>query len=68
MSKQKITHYKNMRLRNNAGMDIPECKAYATILDCDSGRWPMTSDTDGVTCKNCLRSMKGSWYMRKSSL
>ena len=53
-------HYRNIRLRNNAGMDIPECKAYAELLDCDSGRWTMTGIKENVTCKKCLKVMEAS--------
>jgi hypothetical protein len=34
----KKIHYRNIRLRNNAGMDFPECYAHAELLDCDKGR------------------------------
>ena len=30
-------HYRNLRLFINAGIEIPECKAYAKLLDLDSG-------------------------------
>ena len=57
VSEIRRVHFKNIRLFINAGMDIPECKAGAKLLDCDSGRWPMTGDKAQVTCKNCLKRM-----------
>ena len=59
------THFRNIRLRNNAGIDIPECKAYAKLLDCDAGRWPMTSNQNKVTCKRCIKKIRGRWFDTK---
>lgn len=53
-----VIHFMNTRLRNNAGMEIPECKAYAKLLDCGSSRWATTTDRKKVTCKNCLKKLK----------
>jgi len=49
-------HLANLRLRVNAGMNIPECKAHAELLDTDSGRWPMTTDRSKVTCAKCKKA------------
>jgi hypothetical protein len=59
------THFINIRLRNNAGMDIPECQAYAELLNCDSGRWPLSNDKTKITCKKCLKAMEASWPFKK---
>jgi hypothetical protein len=56
------THFRNIRLRNNAGMDFPECKAYQEYLDLDSGRWPTTGNQKDVTCKNCIKMIKKQWF------
>ena len=68
------THMRDIRLRNNAGMDFPLCKAGAELLDLDAGRWPLTGKYSEVTCAHCrrhaldtaaqwlVRSIKGSHY------
>jgi hypothetical protein len=48
-------HWTDIRLRNNAGMDIPVCKAGAKLLDCDSGRLPQSVYLKHVTCPRCKR-------------
>ena len=48
-------HIRDLRLRNNAGMDFPECQGQAKLLDCDKSRWRTTGSLGEVTCKNCLR-------------
>lgn len=50
-------HYRNLRLFINAGIEIPECKAYAKLLDLDSGLWKITPNKYEVTCKNCIQSI-----------
>ena len=52
------THYRSIRLFNNAGMSFPECYANAPLLDLDKGRLTMTGKREMVTCKNCLKKMK----------
>lgn len=47
-------HFRNIRLRVNAGMDFPECYAHADLLDTDKGRLKTTGNRNEVTCKRCL--------------
>jgi hypothetical protein len=49
------THLRDIRLRNNAGMDFPVCQAGARLLDTDKGRWPTTGEWSAVTCLKCLK-------------
>jgi len=51
----KRTHKRDLRLRNNAGMDYPACQVTDGPLDTDKGRWTTTGDDDKVTCKNCQK-------------
>jgi hypothetical protein len=53
-----VIHFRNIRLRNNAGMDFPECYARAKLLDTDKGRLPTTGDQSKVTCERCRKSIK----------
>ena len=48
------THYRDLRLRNNAGISIPVCKAGEKLLDLDSSAWPITLNKAKVTCKRCI--------------
>lgn len=50
-------HFRNVRLRNNAGLDVPECKASAELLDLDSSHLATTGDRNAVTCKRCLLAL-----------
>lgn len=47
-------HFRDIRLRNNAGMDFPLCYAGARLLDLDKSRLPTTGDFNAVECKHCL--------------
>jgi hypothetical protein len=49
------THYRDIRLSVNAGMNMPLCYAGAPLLDCDKSRLPTSGKIDEVTCKHCLR-------------
>lgn len=56
-------HLIDIRLRNNAGMNFPVCKASERLLDLDASRWPLASSTDyretsdkSVFCKHCVRT------------
>jgi hypothetical protein len=51
-------HYRNLRLRINAGIDFPQCQADAELLDMDKARWQTTSKFDEVTCLHCLKLIK----------
>lgn len=51
-------HFRNIRLFNNAGMRMPECYAYARLLDCDKSRLPTTGNETLVTCKHCLALLR----------
>jgi hypothetical protein len=50
------THMRDIRLRNNGGMDYPVCQANAKLLDLTKAHWPLTGDLTKVTCENCKRS------------
>jgi hypothetical protein len=52
--KNKI-HFVDIRLRNNAGMDFPTCKADASLLDLNACHYPMTGNIHETTCKSCLK-------------
>jgi len=56
-------HLRDIRLRNNAGMDFPLCAADEELLDLDKGRWPTTGSMDEVTCPDCRRKapIRYSW-------
>ena len=49
-------HLRDIRLRNNAGMDFPTCKAGAKMLDLDAGRWPTTGEISETTCLHCVKA------------
>lgn len=53
MSTRKV-HFANIRLHINAGVMLPECKAYAPLLDMNAGRLAMSGKSSEVTCKRCL--------------
>ena len=48
-------HLRDIRLRNNAGLDFPLCCTGGELLDIDKGRLPTTETIAEVTCKHCLR-------------
>lgn len=48
-------HLIDLRLRTNAGIDFPTCKATAKMLDLDAARLPLTDEIRAVTCKHCLK-------------
>jgi hypothetical protein len=49
-------HLKDQRLRVNAGMDFPVCKANAKMLDLTACWLPMTNEIELITCKACLKA------------
>jgi hypothetical protein len=49
------THFRDIRLRNNAGMDFPLCFASAPLLDLDKGCLSTVADFAKVTCQHCKR-------------
>lgn len=51
----KKVHLKDQRLRVNAGMDFPTCRANEKLLDLEACRLIMTSDIHAVTCKHCKK-------------
>lgn len=69
-------HISDIRLYNNAGIDMPVCKAGARLLDMDATRYPTVS-TDDIrhnkvnmeeVCKHCLRAWEiryGDWASLK---
>jgi hypothetical protein len=46
-------HMRDIRLRNNAGLNFPVCSADEETLDLDKGRWVTSGDFDEVTCPTC---------------
>lgn len=56
MSKRKV-HLANIRLRVNAGVTLPECKADAKLLDMNATRLATTGTIAEVTCVACLVKM-----------
>lgn len=58
----KKVHFRNIRFKVNAGMDIPECRAYARLLDCEASRLETTGDKEQVTCKSCLKRLAAKKY------
>lgn len=61
-----IVHMRDIRLRNNAGLDYPVCKAEAHSLDMYETALPMTGDQSRVTCKHCIRAFakRYPWAVR----
>lgn len=49
------THLRDIRLKNNAGIDFPLCRAQARLLDFDNTELPTSGDMAEVTCNNCKR-------------
>jgi len=49
-------HYADIRLSNNAGIELPVCCAGAALLDMDKSRLPMTIDHGAVTCARCIKA------------
>jgi hypothetical protein len=52
--KKRAIHLRDIRLRNNGGMNFPLCRANEKTLDLDKTIWPTSSSMDIVTCKHCL--------------
>lgn len=48
-------HLIDNRLKMNAGMRFPACKANEKLLDLNAVRLPMTDIVEEVTCSNCLK-------------
>ena len=57
MSKRAV-HFPNIRLRINAGVTLPECKAGARLLDMDASRLAMSGTRAEVTCKRCIAALE----------
>jgi len=51
--KRRKVHLRDIRLRNNAGMEFPICAAGAEMLDLDKGHWLADGYLRNVTCKKC---------------
>jgi hypothetical protein len=58
-------HLRDIRLRNNAGMDFPQCYVTTANLDIDKSRLPTTGDPKKVTCKRCLRYLNTPPWWKK---
>lgn len=55
-------HLRDIRLRNNAGIDFPVCRTGGEFLDLEATRYPTASTEDyekaedkSIFCKHCLR-------------
>ena len=57
--RSRTMHWQSIRHYVNAGMAFPYCYASAELLDCSKSRLPTTGDRAAVTCKRCLKGMKG---------
>jgi hypothetical protein len=55
-------HLRDIRLRNNAGMDFPTCESTRKILRTES-TFETTGDIKQVTCERCQRAarVRYSW-------
>lgn len=50
-------HLRDIRLRVNAGIDMPVCyAAQQGPLDLDKSHLPTTGERDKATCKHCKRA------------
>ena len=54
----KRTHFRDLRLFNNAGLEFPTCKANAKLLDLDARRLPTTGNIKEVDCPKCLNKIR----------
>lgn len=62
-------HFRSIRARNNAGIDIPECVAAESPLDLDRGSESMSGQVDDVTCLACKRSiLRDPWHLSVETL
>ena len=49
-----MIHYRSIRLKNNAGMDFPQCFASAKLLDTEKSKLATSGSPSEVTCGHCL--------------
>jgi hypothetical protein len=52
----KAIHIRDLRLRNNAGINFPVCAAEEHLLDLNKSLWTLTTDTNQATCKACKKA------------
>lgn len=58
--KKQVIHRRSVRLRNNAGLDFPLCSYLREgPLNLDHSTWSTSGELKDVTCKHCLRAMRG---------
>jgi hypothetical protein len=55
-------HFRSIRMRNNAGMNFPECYTGAKLLDLDKSGLPTSGLSAEVTCVRCIRAIGKSWH------
>ncbi len=48
-------HMRDIRMRNNAGINFPVCHANEEMLSLEKTRREIVSDINNVTCKHCLK-------------
>jgi hypothetical protein len=51
-------HFRDVRYRNNAGLDVPICRADGMLLDLSSIKFKITGVASQVTCKMCKRCIE----------
>ena len=61
MAKRKV-HFRNIRMRNNGGIDFPECQTNAALLDLDKTAWATSGNINEVTCKKCQQKTRNAWW------
>jgi hypothetical protein len=54
--KKRKTHFRDVRLFNNAGMNFPTCRANEKMLDLEAAWLPISAEIHEVTCKHCLKA------------
>jgi len=62
----KKVHLRDLRLRNNAGIEYPCCQANGGLIDLDKP-YKLSSEEKEITCKHCQRAAqrKYPWAMWK---
>lgn len=68
MSKrERKVHLRDIRLRSNAGLDLPVCIANARLLDTEN-TWPTSGDPVKVTCRRCAAAavVRYPWAYNKA--
>lgn len=59
-----VVHIRDIRLRNNAGMDFPVCYASAELLDLDKSRLPNANLDDAIASGRCCKRCQHAYARR----